>query len=113
MARDFATHLYGSKKWERLRERYFRKPVYMADGSVCPPLMCERCFARGKLVPAEICHHIIWVDETNIDDPSVTLNEDNLMRVCRDCHAEIHYPNKRRLSRSVTFGPNGEVLSCD
>lgn len=97
MARDFAKALYKSKKWEKLRAHCMERAVTMADGRVCPPYMCERCFERtGKLVPAEIAHHKVFVNAQNVNDPSVTLNAGNIMRVCRDCHARIHYPNDYR-----------------
>lgn len=108
MARDFARALYKSKAWKSLREAYMQKPVACLDGRVCPPGMCERCFERGKLVPAEICHHIIHLNRDNVGDPNISLNPDNLMRVCRDCHAEIHYPDDYR--PRMAFGPDGRAL---
>ena len=109
MAREFARALYKSKEWERLRSRCMARPVTLPDGRVCPPYMCERCFERrNRLVPAEICHHIRFVTPLNVHDPSVTLNADNIMRVCRDCHARIHYPNDYR--PRVIFGADGKVV---
>ena len=83
--------------------------VRTLDGRICPPGMCERCFERGKLVPAEIVHHIVHITETNINDPSVTLSFGNLMRVCRDCHAELHYCGSGYTPR-VSFDENGRVI---
>lgn len=109
MARDFARALYKSKKWEKLRAYCMERPVQMDDGRVCPPLMCERCFDRvGALVPAEIAHHKRFVTPENVNDPEVTLNADNIMRVCRDCHARIHYPNDYR--PRVTFDAQGRTV---
>lgn len=83
--------------------------VRTLDGRICPPGMCEKCFERGKLVPAEIVHHIVHITETNINDPSVTLSFGNLMRVCRDCHAELHYSGSGYTPR-VSFDENGRVI---
>ena len=49
-----------------------------------------------------------WLTPDNVNDPSVTLDERNLMRVCRDCHAEIHYPDEFR--QRVAFDENGRVI---
>ena len=109
MAREFARALYKSKEWERLRSQCMARPVTLPDGRVCPPYMCERCFdRRNRLVPAEICHHIRHVTSRTINDPSVTLNADNIMRVCRKCHGELHYPLK--FVRRVTFDASGRVI---
>ena len=71
--------------------------------------MCERCFERGRLVPAEIVHHIQHLSPENIGDPEVSLSFGNLMRVCRDCHAEFHYTDQSYTPR-VSFDENGRVI---
>lgn len=106
--RDFARGLYKSKAWKRARDAYMRKPIRMDDGRICPPGMCERCFERGVLVPAEIVHHIVWLTPQNVDDPRIALDESNFMRVCRDCHAEIHYPDE--YTPRVRFDENGRAI---
>ena len=63
--------------------------------------LCEKCLARGLIVPAEIVHHKIWINEKNITDPSVTLNFENLEAVCRNCHAEEHSKRKKRFTVSA------------
>lgn len=52
--------------------------------------MCEICSRNGLIVPGEIVHHVIHLNESNINDPDITLNINNLQLVCRDCHAKIH-----------------------
>ena len=55
--------------------------------------MCERCYAKGLIVvgskqqPLEV-HHKIPLTPENINDPSVTLNWDNLELLCKDCHEQ-------------------------
>lgn len=56
---------------------------------------------------ADTVHHIQHLNPTNIHDPDVTLNRDNLMAVCRDCHAKVHTKNERR----YTVDENGNVFS--
>ena len=66
--------------------------------------LCERCLAKGLIVPAEIIHHKIHLNENNINDPSVSLNFDNLEAVCRSCHGELHGKRKR-----YTIAADGRV----
>lgn len=61
---------------------------------------------HGIYKPGEIVHHKTELNANNINDPDVTLNWDNLMLLCRDCHAEVHKKNKRR----YLIGDNGEVV---
>ena len=44
----------------------------------------------GVYTPGKIVHHKIWLTPDNIHDTSITLNWDNLMLVCQDCHAKEH-----------------------
>ena len=107
MAQDFAVGFYHSKAWRRTQEAYMAAPIDVPGVGTCPPYVCERCFSAGRLSAAEIVHHIEWLTPDNIDDPDVALSWDNLMRVCRDCHAAIHCPGAEA---RVRFGENGEVL---
>ena len=38
-----------------------------------------------------IVHHKIWLDNNNIYDDDITINEDNLIGVCKECHERIHH----------------------
>lgn len=71
---------YKSKKWQRVRNAYFKK----ARG------LCERCLAKGLIVPGEIVHHKIEMDSVKIRNDFLALNYSNLQLVCRKCHEEIH-----------------------
>ncbi len=94
--RDFAAPFYKSKQWKRTRELYAASVGWL----------CEICEQNGKLVPGEIVHHKIHLSPENIDDPSITMNWENLQLVCRDCHAKIHTGNQRR----YTIDENGRVV---
>lgn len=83
--REFATAFYKSKAWQDCRAAYFR----YRHG------LCERCLSRGIYRPGEIVHHRQHLTPENIGNPAVTLCFDNLMLVCRDCHALEHKPEKR------------------
>lgn len=76
MAKEWAIKFYQSKNWINARDYMMHKYHYI----------CQYCKER----PAEIVHHIIWLNSTNINNPEITLNERNLIPVCRECHAMIH-----------------------
>lgn len=80
MARAFAKAFYHSKAWSEAREAAYRR----ARG------LCERCLARGKVVPGEIVHHKVHLSPANISDPAVSLDLSNLELLCHECHAAEH-----------------------
>ena len=84
------------------------RAVVDTDRGPCPPGMCERCFSKGIFKPAEIVHHVTELTPNNITDPRVALAFSNLMRVCRDCHAELHSPYC--FEQRVAFDENGRVV---
>ena len=77
---EYAKDFYFSTAWRSCRESYLKQ----ARG------LCELCLKRGMYTPADTVHHIKHITPNNINDPSITLNTDNLMALCRDCHAEMH-----------------------
>ena len=85
MARDFAVAFYHSPEWTRCRKEYIKS----VGG------LCERCRDRGIIRAGVIVHHINHVSPETIQDPAVLTNPDNLMLVCRDCHAALHKPARR------------------
>lgn len=81
----FAYAFYVSEEWRRCREGYLRK----VGG------LCERCAAKGMIVPAEEVHHKVRLTPENIRDPRVALNWDNLEALCLECHKQEHRPEIR------------------
>lgn len=75
MARDFSKAFYNSKEWEKVRHA-----VMMRDRFLC--VNCGRA--------ATEVHHKIHLTPKNIGDPNITLNMDNLVSLCKDCHFEAH-----------------------
>lgn len=108
MAKPWAVGFYRSKAW-RKTQRAYMESFAQTDRGVCPPYMCERCFERGVMRPAELVHHRKWLTPDNIGDPEVSLGFGNLMRVCRDCHAELHSHAESYRPR-VAFDENGRVV---
>lgn len=86
MARDFAKPFYKSRQWQRCREVYIKK----AGG------LCEDCLAKGIYTAGEEVHHEIELTPANIHDPNITLNADNLVLLCHNCHTKRHAKKQRR-----------------
>lgn len=61
---------------------------------------------EGKITPAEEVHHKVWINESNINDPTVTLSYDNLIALCREHHRQEHGARKRR----YTIDEYGRVM---
>ena len=107
MAQEWAKPFYRSKAWQRCRESYIQQRI-LIDGGVC-----EKC---KKEIGMEL-HHIIFLKPSNIHDADITLNFDNLMWLCKDCHFQEHkdaimkgFQNQKYqpiLSNGTYFDENG------
>lgn len=90
MAKDFAAGFYNSKAWRDCRRAYAK-----SQGG-----LCERCMSRGLIVPGKVVHHVQHITPDTINDPSITLNHDNLILVCQNCHAAEHKSQGRFVVKS-------------
>ena len=79
MAREFSKAFYHSKEWQQVREYVLMRDSYL----------CRIC---GQ--PAEEVHHKIHLTPGNLYDPRVSLNPDNLISLCKDCHFKEHVADK-------------------
>lgn len=77
-------------------------------------------------MPGKEVHHIIHLTAENVNDPYISLNENNLETLCRDCHqkehrqdrAEGHRKHKddnisnlrKDLDRNYIFDANGQLV---
>ncbi len=104
MAKVFAKKFYNSKKWIMCRDSYIQQRMSIDGG------MCEVCHtAAGYIV-----HHKVMLDECNIKDPDVSLNHNNLMYVCKECHDafEGHGIGRAAAVKPLcVFGTDGQPIS--
>ena len=83
---------YHSKAWKQVRLN-----VWLKQNLLCA--VCHKpVYVDGisDYIPKEnrrtgIVHHIEELNNTNVYDDNITLNEDNLVGVCKDCHEAIHH----------------------
>lgn len=99
MAQDFSKGFYSTKTWQDCRNRYAAMRGWL----------CEDCMKRGLYKPGVEVHHIEELTPLNIHRPEVTLNFDNLVLLCRECHKARH--DKRLRDRRYTIAPDGEVIT--
>lgn len=85
MHNQFANAFYGSEAWKKTR-RAFKN--YKRG-------LCERCLARGLIVPGTEVHHKVHLTPENLDNPRITLSWSNLELLCKACHDEEHAQETR------------------
>ena len=71
--RDSTVHRKYGQVWKRLRDSYVKAHPF-----------CEECFKKGMIVPVEEVHHIKPLSEGG------NHSKDNLISLCKSCHARIH-----------------------
>ena len=96
---EAAKQFYKSQAWAKCRAAY----IASVGG------LCERCLAKGLIVPGYIVHHKCYLNSDNINDPSVTLNFDNLEYLCFTCHQQEHFKNK--YDKRYEIDENGNVIA--
>jgi len=95
MAKDYARSFYKSKAWQDCRLSY----VYKVHG------LCERCEGVGKIV-----HHKVYITPDNINDPSITLDHDNLELLCQTCHNREHHGESMSTREGFGFDKFGNLI---
>lgn len=93
--KPWAEWFYKGKSWRQCREAFF----------VSQHGICQRCGAPGKIV-----HHKKEITPTNITDPNVTLNWDNLELLCQDCHNREHHGSGEVVAAGLMFDANGNLV---
>lgn len=104
MAKPWAKKFYKSKAWQRCRASYISK----VHG------LCERCLAKGETVPGYIVHHKTHLSPSNINNPNVSLNHENLEYVCKKCHDQEHQFGVKKVTREgLMFDSKGDLVKYE
>lgn len=91
---EFARKFYLSKAWRNTREYIYKRDMGL----------CVRCGRPGKIV-----HHKIHLTPQNINDLAITLSEDNLELLCRECHA-IEHEGQLPTAAGLMFDSEGNLV---
>ena len=78
--------IYGTQAWKKCRNSY----VKSVGG------LCEDCLQRGLIVPGDEVHHKIFITPNNMNNPQIVFNPENLILLCKDCHARRHMARHHR-----------------
>lgn len=101
---------YSSKAWNDVRKTIWIKQH----------LLCNRChrpvYVDGisEYLPKEkrrtgIVHHNIYLDDSNVYDINITLNEENLEGICKECH-ELEHNKNNTIRPDYEFDINGNII---
>lgn len=95
MAQEWAKYFYASKTWEDCRLAFLQSKFFI----------CERCGGA-----ATIAHHKTYLKQSNINNPDVSLNWDNLEALCHDCHNKEHIGKNSATREDVMFDEHGNLV---
>lgn len=101
MAQAYADKFYNSTRWRKLSKMVAEKHFYICD--IC-----------GKPCKRYIVHHKIKLNADNINNPDISLNENNLQLLCLECHTKLHEAqgdiHKRKdAGRTIFFDADGNI----
>jgi len=86
---------YHSQEWKDARAL----KIKIAHG------LCEKCGRKGTEV-----HHVVPLDENNVEDPAIRVGMGNLMLLCKACHDSIRsQPSGGR----CRFDSGGNVVAIE
>ena len=91
---------YKTMAWRRMRQAYIDYRTALDGG------LCEVCGQELGL----IVHHIVWLNDSNCNEPDIALNFKNFRYECQACHNKEVDPTKKNIYGRVVYGPNGEVF---
>ena len=103
-------YFYNSKLWNNVRKNVWLKQNLLC--SVCgKPVYVD---GISDYLPKEkrrigIVHHKIWLDDTNIMDDNITINENNLIGLCKECHENTHHANMS-CRKGMMFDEDGNII---
>lgn len=101
---------YNSKAWKQIRKKIWIKQK----------LLCNRChrpvYVNGlsDYLPKDkrrtgIVHHKEYLNDMNVYDENISLNEENLEGICKECHEEEH-KQIEALRKNYLFDDNGQLI---
>lgn len=101
---------YHSKVWNVIRKNIWLKQN----------LLCNRChkpvYVDGisEWIPREkrrigIVHHKIYLNNSNIYDDNISLDENNLEGLCKECHESEHHQDISKRSEYI-FDEEGNLI---
>ncbi len=92
-------------KKPKVLHNFYKSPAWLAAREIkimSVNGLCERCRQVGIEV-----HHKERLLIDNVNNTAISINQDNLELLCRDCHNKEH----KRFSKEVKFDSDGNPLN--
>lgn len=96
MSEGVLKRFYNSKEWA-----VFRKMIIAERGPIC--FKCNKAITEAKQLQI---HHIEELTESNYTDTTISLNPENVIILCQQCHNKTH----GRWSGAVKRKPRGVYI---
>lgn len=102
MAQEWSRAFYNGRKWKGCKSAFISDRISIDGG------LCECCHTEvGYIV-----HHKIALTPANINNPDISLNFDNLMYVCKNCHDQFEgHGVGKRVKPTCVFDEEGQPVS--
>lgn len=97
MSKEYAKQFYQCRTWQDTAKAVRINKQYT----------CEICKGYGYIV-----HHIKHITPANINDSDITLNINNLMLLCNECHNKIHSEHFPTVN-GVIFTADGDIAPAN
>lgn len=101
---------YNSKVWKTLK-----KDIWLRQNCLCG-ICYKPVYVDGisKWIPKDqrrtgIVHHKEHLNDINVYDDNISINPDNLIGVCKDCHELIHHQDQV-VRKGYSFDENGNII---
>lgn len=95
-----ASRFFNSKAWIKCRASYIIKVN----------ALCENCLKHNRIKTGDILHHKVHLNASNVRNPEIALNHDNLIFLCQSCHNSIHGKAESATAEGLYFNENGELI---
>ncbi len=103
MPKDYSKKIYKSKRWQIVRHQVLVRDNYLCQRTI-NGVKCER--------PATEVHHIEYITPSNVNDPNITYDQDNLISLCWKCHNDIHHQGSSTQD-GLMFDSEGNIVQTE
>lgn len=91
---------YRSRGWQECRRLVWERQ----NG------LCADCMSRGEFTPIDEVHHLTPLTELNVGNPKISLDPDNCVGLCRNCHNKRHEKGFKTEPTRVWFDEQGRPM---
>ena len=101
---------YQSKAWKTVKNN-----IWLKQSCLCA--ICHKpVYVDGisDYIPKDkrrigIVHHKVWLNDDNVNNQEISLDESNLIGICKDCHEKEHHQDISTRP-GVKFDSDGNLI---